>query len=463
MIARSAAAFGLVFLLLAALLAQPSKPSGSQDSKDSKDDKKAEARKPPAPPPFKDGRLDDEKDKLTLPEQSDMRKLVFGTEDAPTGARRTAVLDKACRYFIYRLTSPDVQEGRDGSISQLMEEILGGPNQIPQGRLYFNLSKQANPDPEEIARRRRQWTAVEQIRPMAITHVQKVMELNSLIARLNALRILHRFAELNFEQKGNEEVADVFTQAIENPHEHDAVRLWAFKGLQALFASQTNPTDAVKVKDAGRMNRAALAICNWLDARCKMDQGVVEQMSPEERDGISYVRRWAIRALAASRRPLVKDDKGVREGPVAQLLLHLISTEETNLPSPRATWPEAVDAAAAICQLQPKLSPSYQPDFVAHQLARFVAHLGAQANQDPTRQKEVWREFAYQLRTALEPWAADVPADRGGSYVKTAAAQIDKVIENLFDNTKNPQAAQELFAWVNANPPKAKSVYNPPL
>jgi hypothetical protein len=253
----------------------------------------------------------------------------------------------------------------------------------------------------------------------------------------------------------------VFIQAIENPHEHDAVRLWAFHGLQALFTVQNAGTERVAVKNPKRMERAALAICKWLDARCRMDAGVVSQMSPEEKEGINYVRRAAIRALGATRRPLVRDDKDGREGPIAELLVRIISIDESNQPSPAANWSESVEAAAALMQLQAKSSPSYQPDFTAYQLARFVATLGAQANQDPTRQNEPWRELGYQLRVGLDAWKDEAPAERGGDYVKRAAPQIEKVIENLFDNTKNTQAAQELFNWTGSNLPKAKAVYGP--
>src|SRR5262249_9942535 len=121
---------------------------------------------------------------------------------------------------------------------------------------------------------------------------------------------------------------------------------------------------------------------------------------------------------------------------------------------------ESVEAAIAICKLQAKLSPSYQPDFAAHALARFVAALGSQANDDVTRDNPLWRSYGLQLKLALADFKADAPNERGGAYVKTACTQIELVLDNLIDVTKNKQAATELFTWVGNNAPKAKDVYS---
>ena len=51
----------------------------------------------------------------------------------------------------------------------------------------------------------------------------------------------------------------------------------------------------------------------------------------------------------------------------------------------------------------------------------------------------------------------------GGAYAKSATAQMNSVLENLIDSSKNKQAAQELFNWVNGHAPKASAVHNPPL
>jgi hypothetical protein len=463
MTVRSVSGLAFVLVFLSAVLAQPAKPGGD-DKKPSKDDK---AEAPKSYPPFKDGRLDNENDKLTPQEQNEVGKLVRGQEDAPTGERRKAVMEKAARWYIYRLTSTEAQEGRDpnGSISQIMEEVLGGPNGIPAGRLGFAISKQPNPDAEERARRSRQWGAIEAFRPIAIAHVEKVLELNPPIARINALRMLHRLAEISLEGKWNEEVAEVFIRTIENPHEHDAVRVWAFHGIGALFDRLATPLDgvAIKVKDPRRLDRALLAICTWLNSRMKMDAAYLSQLSDPEKNAISYVRRVAVRALGNARRPLVQDDKGAREGPVAQLLVRLIETDEKNLASPPPTWNESVEAALALCKLQPKLSPSYQADYAVFQMARFIAQLGEAANADVTRENPLWRSYGLQLQVALEGLRTEVPAERGGSYVKSAEAQMQNVLVNLIDNTKNRQAAQELFGWTNGNAPKSTAVYNPPL
>jgi hypothetical protein len=433
-------------LVLGLLTAQAQDKKDAKKNEPAKKDDKAEAKKPEAPKPaapaFKDANLADEKDQLNRQELTELRRLCSGQSDALTGDRRKQLMEKATRWYLYRLTSPDVQAGRDGTVSEIMLEVLGGAGDNPRSNFFPTISRAPDPDAEEISRRGRQMDYLNTLRPIVVAHAQRVLETNEIIARLNAMRVLHRLAEFGLEAG----VGEAFARHIENPAEHDAVRLWAFHGIAAL-----------NIKDPARAELCLLATCKWLEARTKMEPAAVSQMSEEERDGVSYVRRAAIRALGNSRRPIAKDTKDAREGPIAQLLVKLVATEEGSLASPPPTWMEGVEAAYAICQLNPKLSPSYQADYAVHQVARFVAALGSAAAEDATRERQRWRYFGYHLHTGTEL------LDKSNEHVRKAIEKMAPVFENLQDNTKNLQSSQELFRWVNATAPKGTAVYNPPL
>jgi hypothetical protein len=192
-------------------------------------------------------------------------------------------------------------------------------------------------------------------------------------------------------------------------------------------------------------------------------------MSSAERNGIRYVRRDAVRSLAAARRAWAVEkmdgNQIRRDGPIAQLLLDIMVAEEGKI-SPEPSWEERVEAAYALCQVEIRPGTNYRPDYVVQHMGRFVAALGSAANDDASRGQERWKYFATHLRagsdtlkaTADKTPANVLPADVTG-YVKRALGQIDSVFNNLYDVDKEPQAAQNLNNWVNGNPAKSQQLY----
>jgi len=190
------------------------------------------------------------------------------------------------------------------------------------------------------------------------------------IARINAARVLAKLAEW-----GQEPVVDELINIIKHPGEIDAVRLWAFKGLEEIFGlAGTNDPRAKGLfqgeKGAARYKAALFAIYDWLNDRTKLPESRLKNMQPAEVNGLRYVRRAAEMALGASRRPLIIDERsaGKQAGPIAELLSRIVTADAGIVPAPSLR--ERLDASIALGQLRNDLSPSYQPDYAAEKIGR---------------------------------------------------------------------------------------------
>jgi hypothetical protein len=448
MLLRSFVALGGVLLLFVLLQAQP--PAKPGDA-------------PPAPPAgpetaFKGGRLS--VDEPTDRDWRDYQKMARGQDDPQQGQqipaeRRKELFDKIPRFLIYRLTWEEIHEGREKLTTRdIMEGSQGDYGILQAFPLLITFNKPAQ-DPDEQAKRERQQKYMVEFRQAASGFLREVLKNRLLVARLNAAIVLERFTDY-----GQEEVADDLLAILDNPNENDAVKVWAIKGLGKLLANA-----AVKApKDPKRIERCALAAYAWLDTRTKTPPALVAELSEPEKDGIRFVRKAAIRALAEYRRPMIVDDPKAnrREGPVAGLLLRIMNNEENSV-SPDASWSEREEAAVGLCHLQSKQSTTYQPDFVAYQVSRFIAALGAEANRDASRNTQRWQFFAAQLKAGTDALTADLKGNPSAAYLSKLMAGVNPVLENLYDDKKSQTAVGDLNESLNALPPKGTDVYNPPM
>jgi hypothetical protein len=461
MLRRSSLALALLLTLSACLLAQaPAKPADDGKAKPADDGKAKpadapmlEKQAPPANPLtfFKGNRL--AADELVEKDVREFAKMVRGADDPPVPPeRRKELFDKVLRFLIYRLTWDDLHEGREKLTTR---DLLEGSRTGTMDGIYKTFPPETYnrpaEDTDEQAKRLRQQKYMVELRAAASPYLREVLKNRLLVARLNAAIVLYRFAEF-----GQEDTVDDFLVILDNPNEHDAVKHWAIKGLGELFAAAA----AKAPKDPKRMERAALAVYKWLDDHTKTPPAVMADLSPPEQDGIRFVRKEAIHALGNYRRPLIVNDEknNRREGPVAELLLKLMNNEENAL-APAANLPEQKEAAVALLYLQSKGTPTYQPDFVAYQVARFIALLGAEASRDPNRMTQRWQAYAAHLRSGGEAFTADT---KGNAYVAKIVDRCGPVLENLYDGSKFTTAVGDLNETLNNSQPKVAAVFADP-
>jgi hypothetical protein len=381
-------------------------------------------------------------------------------------AAELATIEKVIKYYLYRLTWEEVQKDRDparvGTLGTIMTEIIGTTENSP--RLLPRTFVGPPSDQDVAATRKRQLAYVQQIAPIMIKYAKLVMQNKQPIARINGARVLAKLAEW-----GQEAAVDELINIINHPGEHDAIRHWAFRGLEEVFA--LNGTNDIRAKElfqskagADRFKTALFTVYDWLSASTKVPESKLLYLHPEEVDALRYVRRAAERALGASRRPLIVDDRaaGKQQGPIAELLNRIVAGDAsiTPAPSPR----ERLDATIALCQLRTDYSPSYQPDYSAFQIGKFLTDLGAQANTDMDNKGAMafgWQLEAQRLNTAIIGFASQKTTGPTTAYLDNFKTKALALLVFFDDFTKNTDAVKNMADWVRNNPPPNKEVFKP--
>lgn len=377
-----------------------------------------------------------------------------------------ATVEKVLKYYLYRLTWEEVQKDRDptkvGTLGSIMAELIGTVESSP--RLLPRPFVGPPGDQEVALVRGRQMAYVQQVTPLIIKHAKLVMQNKQPIARINAARVLAKLAEW-----GQETAVDELVSIINHPGEHDAVRLWAFRGLEEIFALQGGRdirSQGLFQSPAGaaRLKMALVTVFDWLSANTKVAESRLQYMQPEEIDGLRYVRRAAERALGASRRPLIVDDRkeGKQEGPIAELLNRIVAADAGIIPPPNPR--ERLEATFALLQLRTDYSPSYQPDYSAFQIGTFLTVLGAQANADKDNKGVMafgWQLEAQRLSTAIAGFAGQKTTPAATAYLGTFKEKTSALLVFFDDFSKNTDAVQNLNNWLKDNAPPSKEVFKP--
>jgi hypothetical protein len=427
----------------------------------------------PAAPPKNDApafdveRLSiDEKDFPKSNETNFVQRLALSPEVdnvLKTDAEK-ATVEKVLKYYIYRLTWEEVQKERDSkaTINLIMTDLIGHAETNP--RLLPRPFSGAPTDQDMVNMRTRQLNNVQQMTPIFVKLCKDVLRSRHTIARINATRILAKLAEW-----GQESIIDELVNIINNAKESDAVKLWAFHGLTEIYSLQAYPNDPrakglFQTKEGqARLNKGLAATLAWLDAHTQVPQVKLQFMKPEEVSAIRYVRRAASKALGASRRPLIVDERQTnkQEGPIADVLCRIVGADQSVVPAPDLR--ERLDAAIALSQLRADNSPSYRPDYAAYQIANFLTAMGAEANANMNKKDfyVAWKWEAHRLKGAMEGFATQRTVGATTGYLGSFISQVRPLLEFFDDFTKNAGAVQALNNWLQNNEPPSKTVYKP--
>ena len=201
-----------------------------------------------------------------------------------TDAER-AIVEKVIKYYLYRLTWEEVQQDRDpakvGTIGSIMTDVIG--NAESSARLMPRPFV-GQPDQDQLATRQRQLANLQQMTPIFIKHCKVVMQNRQPIARINAAAVLARLAEW-----GQESAVDELINIIKHKGENDAVRVWAFHGLEEIFTLMgTNDIRAKGLfqgdKGSARYKASLFAVYDWLKDRTNVPAARLENMTADEKD-----------------------------------------------------------------------------------------------------------------------------------------------------------------------------------
>jgi hypothetical protein len=342
------------------------------------------------------------------------------------------VLDHAAQWYAYRLTQSEFQEPKNNpekGMHYLVKEAL---DQIVDPRVKAPTAKQSE-FKEEFDKR-------------FVARLKEVVVNPKVIARVNAAMLLARLAAT-----GTEEAVGVLADVIQDPKENDAVRLWALRGLKDFFAlGQGDNSNPFRNKD--REAHCIVVLLDYLGRKLPPSPG----MTSSELAALRYVRNEAVAALGETRYPAAAktvDKKTVIERRTALALLRIMRKDGI-VPEPGLK--EQVTAAIALCRLRSRALEQYQPQYTAYHLGRFVVDFATLYNNGA---KEPWRIQATLLSQALADFREDTQGNRDAKkYIAELVAKADSLLQEIQEGKTKPNPIS-FTTWLDANPPKANSVY----
>jgi hypothetical protein len=358
------------------------------------------------------------------------------------------ILEKAARYYAYRLTNPMYEEAEKNPEKLTMNGLV----QEALDKLLVQEIKKKTFKPDQ------QGGYVKAFSEEMHKCLRDVLSKNSKpVVRINATRILVGIAETcqGLEAKDRpEEVADTFVILLKNPNEIEAVKLWACRGLKELL-EQGTPTKSIL--DPKRERECITALVEFI-ARPR-PASLPADAPADEVGGYQYVRREAYRALGNTRYPVVSSVKGP-EGQTAQWLLRTVRKKHID---PEPSLAEQAEAAIGLCLLQVSLDTNYNVDFAASQVGTFL--LDYIKNYNDQRASKVttlpWKLYTARITLALDSLNAQAKIapkrDAVAPYVDKLVSEAKKPLREIeLDKDASPNALDDFLR--NIQPPNSDLV-----
>jgi hypothetical protein len=351
--------------------------------------------------------------KLDDGDRRTLQNLAAGREEC-TDAHK-ALLDKAAKWFIYRLTYKENQyKSSPEAAGDTMANLVKDVSQYivaatPQKSLNENQKKFMKAFADAL-----------------VIHIKKVLINPVPIARVNAAIVLSRLGDT-----GVEEVAAHMCDVLEGKGlaegttYDDTVKLYALIGLKNLFKAQALKDGKFESKD--------------LERRCIQDVVTFLARKPaygssapaEEIEAFRYIRREAIRALGWLQVPIAVKDAIVEKMPAVELARIIVNP---NILTPAASLSEQVEAGISLCKLKNGRAPErypYQQDYAAFFVAQLVVKFGTQANAELNNAGSTtdWKYSAYRLNEALTEMEKD---SKGRSdYIKEMVGRASRIAKSI--------------------------------
>jgi hypothetical protein len=255
---------------------------------------------------------------------------------------------------------------------------------------------------------------------------------------------------------GYVEVADTLIQIMEDPKESDAVKLYAVRGLRDLFALQhlQPPPPILITADKKREARCIAALHKFVNRPSPLS----ERASDAEIDGFRWVRREAIIGLGLTVYPWMLDDNRKHTGePTAYDLLRVCCKNDF---APEPSLKEQIEAAVALCQLQPRRTTGYQVDYAAYYLCWFLRDFAMEYIADPDHKTQAWQYQALRLTQALQNFKDEVERvrteDRAAhKYVNDLITKFEPILHTI--EIKQAPDTANLKTWLEEHAPQGKS------
>jgi hypothetical protein len=378
-------------------------------------------------------------------------KLFLGDEPAAaddTSAKKIA--ESAANWFIYRLTHVTedklvVQKEFSAEVVKMMEKTFAKKDR--NNRVFINM-----------------------FGPALVSSMKEVLARDIKTDQatvINAAMMLPTMAKLKQDQ-----VSDYLIELVKvNSNTHDAVRLYALKGLKEVMPITIQPGDDLDLKDTAQNDKrkrdtdVVEALTNYIERPV-----TVAGMSAEEVDAVRYIRREAIISLAQAGAPAVlavnkkQAKKDILQGAVAPTLLKVLAGRDIK---PPPSLQEKIEAALGLCALKHPNMPEYDPSLATYLIGRTIVDLVDDYNRDLANIGVVgknrrlpyiaYRTDARRLGDALTEFAKNAPH---ATILKDAQAVLASMTKFKEAEPYLPIAnSVDLRKHVSASRPKTGDVF----
>lgn len=359
--------------------------------------------------------------------QGDLRKLVRGDKDAPTGKKAEEVMDIAAQWFAYRPTWTASKEPKNAAA--IVDEFYNDVLKEALQPFYQKTNKEFTSKFGVYAAKRFKELFDKKFSAFPI-------------GQLNAAQMLPLLAQMK-----QEEVADLLVEISTNKKQHESVRLYALKGLREFFPlKEVSKVDI----DADDKNKPALLLRKKRnDERVRALLDYIERTWPGdmEPDVVRFIRREAITSLAQAGLAYTymemqkgsKDKAQVIEGPVAYGLLRVLVRGKAGL-DPEPSTQERIEAILGVCKIKAAEQPAFDAEQAVmlvgvglHDVFKDYKNEYVKITSEKLIPKVYWRKSAERLKQGLQELAANTK----GTSAHALATTLEKECKDFFPAINN--------------------------
>jgi hypothetical protein len=237
------------------------------------------------------------------------------------------------------------------------------------------------------------------------------------IAQINGAVLLPILARY-----GDEDVGDYLTEMLKDAKLHDALKVYALKGLRAFFKVRPPHVDPDRDDEKEARKRDAARVETVL---AYMNRKPNDNAPPEEVEALRFIRREAIKALAETRVPALAVVKAKVQLPVALTLLSVLAPEKNGL-APSSSLTEKGEAAIGLCRIKGGVFEQYQPDAALYLIGRFLVEFATKYREDAINfggkvkgerpPLLPWKYYSERLEQGLKELQANIPPQASAAY-----------------------------------------------
>lgn len=298
--------------------------------------------------------------------------------------------------------------------------------------------------------------------PHNVFHARLTENFKAVFARKfeqNRLSSVNAAQMLPIVAKGkNAEFSDFLVTTIKDPAKHDAIKVFAVRGLREYFPLRPyTPTDV-------RDKKVVAPDIERIDTL----KGYIERKWPattskEEQAAHVFLRREAVSSLAAAQAPVAMLVKGKADGDVASTLVKVLAKDMLQPPPALA---ERCEAGIGIANMKYLADfPDYNPALAMYgealALAEFIntyrgdfGNLGKKAGQLP------YKTLSDRWKVALENQDKNTKDTPANAFARGIHDRSKGMLDNiLLHKQVDNQTAVDFGRWIETQKPSVKTLY----